>query len=845
MINYSGLSRPKSVAAPTDPIEIFKKTPNLGQAPNDLWKGQAEALSHWNEHRKDADNVIILNTGAGKSIVGVLIAQSLVNEQVGPVVYACSTIDLVLQTERECERIGIKNTTRTTGAFNNDLFETGKAFCITTYASLFASINVFRGDKAPAAVIFDDAHVAERLVRDAFTVTIAKSKHPALFKDLVDILRPEFDGIGKLPHLNFVLDDVGLRSVTMAPPATAFRNAAAIREAFKRNEYGKHIDLKFAVIQLFEHIQFCSIYISSDTIEITPPFIPTGHFDFLQKGVRRVYLSATLDYDADFIRGFGVTKTTRTEPDNDAGNGERLILLASDFEDNISEMNLAASLAGTQKVLVASPSYSKAKKWEKLVSPPTPAEFSEQLNIFRKKASGMFSLVSRVDGIDLPQDTCRIMMIDGAPTGSSLMERFLFDVLLMNNLFSIKLGSRITQLFGRINRGRSDYGAYIVCGRDLNIWLKNERNIALLPELLRKQVMLGQNLQRDLGKTTQAQAVELVGDVLGRKTGWLDYYRETIDGLEVSQEAANKVRERETALAIGAKSECEFMSALWNGDVEGARKAIINVLNEVAVVDPRLAGWYSVWLGMTYEVQGDNDTAGTHYNRARSRLTQRLNLPFRAVFESGEFKATAQNDLHRKLLLLCNQGPQALADFVAKLRAESEQVLNPALTSNQHEEALRRVGERLGFETSRPDNDHGAGPDVVWSHEKEKYLLAFELKTKKDNPAEYTKTEIGQCHNHVEWIKANYPGFNFDGILIVGPDGTCADNASPSADMWLTTPQRFVNCVKRFCARVDDVRGGTAVAIWTSLNELGQLHEWQLPGIFAQLKERRVHDMRG
>lgn len=131
MVDFSKLSRPKSKSAPTDPIEIFKKTPNTGGAPNDLWKGQADALSAWNVARKEKDNLIILNTGAGKSIVGLMAAQSLVNEGVENVLFVCSTIDLVEQTAREAEKLGLIYTTRTAGSFSNDGFETGRSYCIT------------------------------------------------------------------------------------------------------------------------------------------------------------------------------------------------------------------------------------------------------------------------------------------------------------------------------------------------------------------------------------------------------------------------------------------------------------------------------------------------------------------------------------------------------------------------------------------------------------------------------------------------------------------------------------------------------------------------------------------
>lgn len=50
---------------------------------NDLWLGQGDALREWNEHRHKNDIAIVLNTGAGKTLIGLLIAQSLVNETKG------------------------------------------------------------------------------------------------------------------------------------------------------------------------------------------------------------------------------------------------------------------------------------------------------------------------------------------------------------------------------------------------------------------------------------------------------------------------------------------------------------------------------------------------------------------------------------------------------------------------------------------------------------------------------------------------------------------------------------------------------------------------------------------
>ncbi|QIG52209.1 DEAD/DEAH box helicase family protein [Nordella sp. HKS 07] len=365
MINFDKLTRPTSTSAPLDPVEIFKRTPNLKDAPNDLWKGQAEALARWHNNRDASDNAIILNTGAGKSLVGILVAQSLVNEQIGPVVFACSTIDLVSQTSRECDRIGIKYSTRIQKEFSNDLFETGRAFCITTYQALFASISTFKGQNAPKCLIFDDAHVAERLIRDSFTLSISKHKFPDLFDKITQIVRPEFQALGKGAHLSYILSEVGQQSVTLCPLATSHRCREQIIQALKDANY-KASSLFFPTVQLYEHLHYCAIFVSSTHIEITPPFIPTGVFPFLGEGVRRVYLSATLEYETDFVRGFGRKIPNPIVPDNDAGNGERLVLLASDFDEKSTKLSVAKSILAKRKLLISVPSYTRPKPGKKL-----------------------------------------------------------------------------------------------------------------------------------------------------------------------------------------------------------------------------------------------------------------------------------------------------------------------------------------------------------------------------------------------------------------------------------------------------------------------------------------------
>lgn len=141
-MDFSQFKRSTRNAKPLDPITVFERRPSLPNTPNDLWRGQTEALNEWHKNRDKSDIFIALNTGAGKTLVGLLVAQSLVNEGVENVTYVCGNKDLVLQTQREATKLGIECTLRTSGNFSNPLFETGKAFCITTYTSLFNGLSV-------------------------------------------------------------------------------------------------------------------------------------------------------------------------------------------------------------------------------------------------------------------------------------------------------------------------------------------------------------------------------------------------------------------------------------------------------------------------------------------------------------------------------------------------------------------------------------------------------------------------------------------------------------------------------------------------------------------------------
>ena len=149
------------------------------------------------------------------------------------------------------------------------------------------------------------------------------------------------------------------------------------------------------------------------------------------------------------------------------------------------------------------------------------------------------------------------------------------------------------------------------------------------------------SIEKDKAGTRDVAAV--ISQVLARDQAWLKFYRDTVDGLDVSDDALEKVKIRESQLAASAVEECRFMTRLWQGDLEGARKVLLDILDDTAVADAKLAGWHSLWIGAAYEADGDLETAIAHYKKARSRLSHWLNVPTRAAANpTGKTRARRQ-----------------------------------------------------------------------------------------------------------------------------------------------------------------------------------------------------------
>ena len=834
MSGFSSIPQLTAKPPPSDPFEIFARRPSLLGTPNDLWGGQRDALQGWVTNRTKRDVLVSLNTGSGKTILGVLIAQSMANEPGGKCIYVCSTIDLVNQTEREAKKLGLAPSTWHSSRFNNTNFEQGKTFCITTYSSAFNVQRPFRKHNA-TKFIFDDAHVAEKAIRDTFTLAIYRDKHKGLYDQIVGLLRPIFGTAGQ----SFGFDEVVTQrsgSIMLVPPMLALQVAAPISEAVRTTpDLSKRHELLFPYLYLKDHIRICAITVSRTQIEVAPPFLPTSiTYPFSQPDMRRVYLSATLQTQSEFARAFGKTPDIVIAPETDAGNGERCILYGSQVPDDDTGLKLAATIRSKQKLVIMCKSYPDALAWQSVAKISDREGFSEELEQFRHSKSGAMVLVARVDGIDLPDEACRVMLIDDLPSGYSQMERFQIEYCAMTSLGATKLASRITQAFGRINRGRQDYGVFILRGRTLNNWLSDAQNCALLPELLQKQLLFGEKVSESMIKGQGAAGIISVMDaVMSRNDEWISTYGDRIANAQLPNEAKASAKEKDVLLTDAAIAEVRAMANAWQGDFVSAADALAETADKAAIADTRLAGWHHLWLGWIYELAGDREAAKSEYEKAKAQLGLAIFLPRPQSLTIDGHRMTLRGSRLARLLTEDRVGrfDREIGIQIKRFTALSDSHASAA----QHEEATRALGEALGFESSRPDNVHKTGPDVLWIDEEAKACLLFELKTLQQSPKPLTKTIVSQGHSHIQWVKGQYPGIDIVGLIFVAESAACNADANPSDLMWVGPLQGIKAIADEFIVRVRTIRGVLPIERLIGANAYADADEMSIVGLRGRI----------
>ena len=543
MVDFRKKLGKKDTKVKINPIEIYDSLDRQSDK-GELRPTQERIFKKWFEvNRTNKDTILKLHTGQGKTLMGLLMLQSYLNETKEPCLYLCPDNYLLAQTCDQADMFGVKYCTMSKGI--PDEFISGEKILITTCSKLFNGQSKF-GLNAKSininAILLDDAHQCINYIKKSFKIELENTHkiHNKLLMLFENDLKKQ--GLGTYEEISN--ND---RNAFLQVPYWAWQDkiedVAKILAKFKDED-----SLAFSWPLIKDDLINCECIISGTKIEIYPSISLLNKFGTYSNAKKRIFMSATIVEDSYLIKALGVDPKSVDSPLTDSTekwSGEKMVLIPSLIDDSLTRGEMIGKIAALRNtpygITVLTPTFAKAKAWEKyglhISSKADIVTDVERLKNRTLKAPLIIS--NRYEGIDLPDNSCRILVIDSLPTYESIEDRYMESCLSSSETINQKLAQTIEQGMGRSVRGAKDFSVIILIGDDLVRFIRSSKTCGYFSPQTRKQVEIGMDIARfaidDIQKNSKSPYdafYELIEQCLKRDEDWKEYYKEEMDKIE-------------------------------------------------------------------------------------------------------------------------------------------------------------------------------------------------------------------------------------------------------------------------------------------------------------------------
>ena len=762
MVNFKKhLGKPLQRKAAIDPIIIYESLDRASDK-GPLRPAQEHVLREWHEKRRgDRDLIVKLHTGQGKTLIGLLILHSKLHEGKGPAVYLCPNAYLVSQTCEQALQFGIPHAT-TVGELPQD-FLNSKKILITTVHKLFNGLTRFglgANSLSVGTIVVDDSHACIDDIRDAFHIRLPRD-HDA-YEALVQLFREDLrrQGAGTYAELA-----AGKQDAVLPVPYWKWIDrsdeVANILAGVSETE-----ELKFAWPLLKNGLAECLCVVSGDQLEVSPYVPPLDFFGSYCGACHRVFMSATMTDDSFLVKGLRLGRDVIEKPLAYAGeswSGEKMILLPSLISSELTREAIVGHFAPRKDsrnvgIVALVPSFARSRDWKAYGAVVAgKADISARIEALRDgRCEEVLVIANRYDGIDLPDRTCRVLIVDSLPRRVSLTDRYLDECRYGSSAIAIKSTQIIEQGIGRAVRGERDYCAALLIGPDLVRHVCTSSTRLQFSPQTRKQIEIGFSVAEfaevDAEDEPLAALRALITQLVMRDEGWKQYHAEQMRALGVTTATYPML----PILVLEAQADRQARA----GRIDDAQATLQEIVDKHVSSDVD-KGWYLQEMArLLHPVSRSkaNDLQRAAYNRNRFLLRPESGVEVKRI------QVVSEKRVGRVRGWLSRQGKYE------EIRMAVDAIVDPlrfGASADSFERALQELGEALGLVCERPDKMWKEGPDNIWAVDARRYVL-FECKNEvKESRAEIAKYEAGQMNNSIAWFRRHYPGVTVRSLIVI------------------------------------------------------------------------------
>ena len=799
MVDFTQRTAKKKASKPIDPTELYDGLDRASDK-GPLRPVQVAVLTEWHKARRDDHDLILkLHTGQGKTLIGLVLLLSKLNEGKGPALYLCPNQYLVDQTVAEAKAFGVPYVTADDGI--PPQFNDGQAVLIAVVHKLFNGRTQFgvglKGEPV-GALVMDDCHACIDAIQGQTRITLDDKS--AAFKPLLDLFATDLEA--QRPGTFAEVRHGQYDAIIQVPYWAWLDRLQEVTEILMK--HGKEKPIYFPWPVLKDDLANCQCVVSGQAIEITPYVPPLHLFPSYAKASHRVFMSATVTDDSFLIKGLNVSADAIRNPlvhKDESWSGEKMVLIPSLIDASLDRPTVMGRFTPayprktTYGIAALVPSFKAAGEWGTKGAVVAKSSNIEWLirEMRDGKAEKTVLFANRYDGIDLPDQTCRILIMDSLPTPENLTDRHLEQCRPGSDAITMKTTRVIEQGLGRSVRGEKDYSVIVLIGPDLIRHVQTGATRQHFSDQTRAQIELGLEIAEmaveeiQAGKKPMEALVGLINQCLRREDGWKNFYVERMDAMARHPQPA-----RMLALFL-AEAEAETLARA--GKMPQAVATIQKIIDTYAKDDPAERGWYlqemarHTWAFDRLEAE---KLQGAAHSNNPYVLKPRGGAPVPKLDV-----LVSQKRVERIIAWLQNQRTHqqamiALDDVLNRLEF--------GVKADKFEAALDELAEILGFAGQRPDRQHGAGPDNLWQVREQDYVL-WECKNEvKLDREQIHKDETGQMNNACGWFDKHYKGATASRVMII-PAQKCAPGAHFTHDVRIMRPkelQKFKGAVRAF-----------------------------------------------
>lgn len=761
-IDFSKLSAALNQKNIIEPREIFLSLTNKSPKYNGYLRDvQTEVLELWYQNRNKKDNIIKMNTGSGKTVVGLLLLKSCINENKGKCVYVVPDNYLVEQVIKEANDLGIN----VTKDIDNINFISGKAILVINIHKLINGKSVFgiNGKIDIDSILIDDVHSCLEIAETKSMISINREKYTKLYQDILDMF---YDSLKQQNESNLInIKDRDYASSPMLVPFWDFNNK--ITELLNKFKDYKQEDIfKFNAPMIIDMLELCDCCISYDCIEISMRNLPIYKISSFENANRRIFMSATLEDDSILIRDFDIDPNINNVicPKNATDIGDRLIITPQAINPNITDEEIKYQLKELSKhyrIVVIVPSCRRAIYWKDVADR---IFNNDNINSINNYNLGLDILINRYDGIDLKDDKCRVIVIDGLPNASTNYDQIKESMLSSSDDILREKVQKIEQEMGRGVRSNEDFCGIIIMGSKMPKILYDKQTRKYFSVATLKQIELSEMIVESMERKDIKEFFEVLQLCLNRNEEWTRISRSVVSELKYKNKLNIQNREVKFRRACN-----ELLAKNYNSAIKILEEYINEEKNEV------LKGYAQMILAKYINL--------INPNRAQEVLlsAKKLNKNIIAPINGIRYQKTDMYNEQAKELqnfiknnnIKPNEYLIMINDILSNLNFES--------SHNEFEESIRLLGKYIGLFSERPEKEYNnGGPDNLWGMGDNLYYV-IECKNE-SNSTEISKRDCGQLHNSKSWFYKEY-GSKFKCIpIIIHRNNKFEKSASPEED---------------------------------------------------------------